>query len=280
MPGQPKDGATPTIPEAGSRTERAREVVIETYGVRVAVRAARIAVISELLRRLAGAARECSGAVPDCTFSVEESGAGARILAADALVAQASGFDETCAQLESNVSLYVAEHAPEHVFLHSGCVAFDGRAVLVPGRSFSGKTTLVTAFLRAGGTYYSDEYAVVDGEGRVFPFPRLLSVRRPESPLPAKVPAADFGAPVGVEPVEVACVVHTTFAGSAAWRPRRLSPGRITMALLDNAVPARSRPGATLRAIRPIAERAIGLAGPRGDADAVVERVLRALERV
>jgi hypothetical protein len=33
--------------------------------------------------------------------------------------------------------------------------------------SYSGKTTLVSELIRAGATYYSDEYAVIDERGRV-----------------------------------------------------------------------------------------------------------------
>ena len=37
-----------------------------------------------------------------------------------------------------------------------------GRAIVIPGRTFSGKSTLVAELVRAGATYYSDEYAVED----------------------------------------------------------------------------------------------------------------------
>ena len=40
---------------------------------------------------------------------------------------------------EANVQLYVAEMSPEHVFVHAGVVSWRGRAILLPGRSFSGK---------------------------------------------------------------------------------------------------------------------------------------------
>jgi hypothetical protein len=279
MPHSSPDDATPTSHGARDRREWSREVEFESFGVRVQIRATRADVVDEVVRRLPVQVPGGSSKVANALFSVIDDGRtpGAEIRLGDEVVASATGYGELCAMLESQVSQFVAEHAPAHVFLHAGCVTWSGRAILVPGRSFSGKTTLVAAFLRAGATYYSDEYAVLDEHGLVHPFPRLLSVRRTGNTLPDKVAPDHFEAPVGSAPAEVACVVHTSFAGLPAWRPRRLSPGRITLALLDNAVPAREKPAATLRAIQRIAERAIGLAGPRGDADAVVARVIRAL---
>src|SRR6201989_340392 len=61
--------------------------------------------------------------------------------------------------LESDLRLYVAERARRRVFVHAGAVGWRGRAILIPGRSFSGKTTLVAELVKAGAKYYSDEYA-------------------------------------------------------------------------------------------------------------------------
>ena len=43
--------------------------------------------------------------------------------------------------LIGELELWVAEHAVDRVFVHAGVVAFEGRALLLPGRSLSGKTT-------------------------------------------------------------------------------------------------------------------------------------------
>ena len=48
---------------------------------------------------------------------------------------------------------------------------------MVPGRSLSGKSTLVLSFVERGADYYSDEYAVFDSEGRVHPYWRLPKLR-------------------------------------------------------------------------------------------------------
>src|SRR5262249_47349881 len=87
----------------------------------------------------------------------------------------------------SDVALHVAEMAPDRVFVHAGVVGYQGRAILLPGRSFSGKTTLVVELVRAGAEYYSDEYAVLDTSGGVHPYSGPLSIRRPGE-APAKYP--------------------------------------------------------------------------------------------
>jgi hypothetical protein len=81
--------------------------------------------------------------------------------------------------LEADIDFYLAQEARQTLFVHAGVVAWKGQAIVIPGRSRSGKTTLVKAFLQAGASYYSDEYAVFDGRGRVYPFPRPLSSNQP-----------------------------------------------------------------------------------------------------
>ena len=79
--------------------------------------------------------------------------------------------------LAAHAEPLVAERAPNHLFVHAGVVGWEGRAIVMPGASFAGKTTLVQAWLEAGATYYSDEFAVLDRAGRVHPFARPLTIR-------------------------------------------------------------------------------------------------------
>jgi hypothetical protein len=140
--------------------------------------------------------------------------------------------------LESELQLSVARLARPEVFVHAGVVAVKGRAILVPGRSGAGKTTLVRALVAAGATYYSDEYAVLDGQGRVHPYARRPSVRvrqgrKERHPVPRGR---------GRGPVPVGLVVETRYRAGARWSPVALSAGERVLALLANTVPARDRP--------------------------------------
>ena len=39
--------------------------------------------------------------------------------------------------LETDIRFYIAEYAKRRVFVHAGVVSWKGRAILIPGRSFS-----------------------------------------------------------------------------------------------------------------------------------------------
>ena len=57
-------------------------------------------------------------------------------------------------RLESGIRWYVAENARGRVFVHAGAVGWKGRAIVLPGESFSGKTNLVAALIRAEQDLY------------------------------------------------------------------------------------------------------------------------------
>src|SRR5713101_9258016 len=130
-------------------------------------------------------------------------------------IARSRKFDEVLDAFESHVQLTVAEHAPRRVFVHAGVVGWNGRAILIPGLSHSGKTTLVHQLVGAGATYYSDEYAVIDERGRVHSYPRPLGIRAPNSPEAKKVRAEEIGAAVGRKTLRVGLVLSTSFKKGA-----------------------------------------------------------------
>jgi hypothetical protein len=62
--------------------------------------------------------------------------------------------------------------------IHAGAVVYDGRALLLAGRSGHGKTTLVLGLLRRGLELLSDEFAVVEPATRqIVPYRRSLHIR-------------------------------------------------------------------------------------------------------
>ncbi|HEY1332625.1 MAG TPA: hypothetical protein VGF31_00130, partial [Myxococcaceae bacterium] len=176
--------------------------------------------------------------------------------------------------LESELQLVVARLARPEVFVHAGVVAVDGRAILVPGRSGAGKTTLVRALVAAGASYYSDEYAVLDAEGRVHPYARRPSVRvRSGGKERRPVPRGR-----GRRGVPVQLVVETRYRPGARWDPQPLSAGERVLALLANTVPARDRPAEVLAVLARASEGARGIRSDR-DAAARTASMLLALVR-
>jgi hypothetical protein len=167
----------------------------------------------------------------------------------------------------SDLELWVAEHARRHIFVHAGCVVVDGRAIVIPGRSMSGKTSLTAALIRAGASYWSDEYAVLDSHGAVRPYARRLAIRPYDGGLPRRVDAETMGAVTGRGPRPVGVVVVLRYDGEVGWDVRPLTRGQAVLQLLDNTIPARSRPRAVLTALDRATERAQCMSGTRGDAD-------------
>ena len=162
---------------------------------------------------------------------------------------------------ESKLALHFAAHAKELLFVHAGVVGWRGRAILLPGRTHAGKSTLVAALVRAGATYYSDEYALVTADGRVLPYPRDLSLRRARGPV--RVDPRRLGR-VGRAPLPVGLVVLCRYGNRTALEP--LSPGRAVLALLKQTVAARAQAATAMERLARIAMSAPVVAGTRGEA--------------
>lgn len=189
-------------------------------------------------------------------------------------VARTLELPEAIRHFDRALNLGIAERSPSRIFVHAGVVGWHGRAIVIPGRSFTGKSSLVAALVRAGATYYSDEYAVLDAKGRVHPYSKPLSVRQEGDLPPRLVTAEELGGRAGTAPLPVGLVLDTKFRPGVKWRPRRLTPGQGLLSLLDNTIPARRRPKASLRALRAVTERVPTLKGSRGEADDVATGIL------
>jgi hypothetical protein len=188
-------------------------------------------------------------------------------------------LSEALELLESLLQTDVAEMARARVFVHAGVVGWKGRAILLPGPSFSGKSSLVTALVRAGATYYSDEFAVLDAQGQVHPFARPLSLRPDGSARGEKHTIESLGGRAGKEPLPVGLVVVSRFRVDARWRPRRLSAAQGALALLANTVPARHKPRVVIATLETVVREATVVQGTRGDAHEAAGPILRLLER-
>ena len=179
---------------------------------------------------------------------------------------------------EADLRLRVAYKARRRVFVHAGVVGWKGEAIVIPGRTFSGKTTLVAALIRLGAEYYSDEYAVLDLKGRVHAFPKPLSVREGAAPQGTLHPIEEFGAVAGKKPLPIGLVVDTRYSDGARWRPREVSRGTAVLALLNNTVSARSRPARNLPVLRRAVSNAVAVKGIRGDAEMIAPSLLSVLD--
>lgn len=253
------------------------------YGVCVGVRVADPAHLAPLVAHLPHGAVPTPGQPVDRCYSVARGDAPDaiyRLFADQRRIARRRDLERLARAFAASARHFVALHARERIFVHAGVVAIGDRAVLIPGRTHSGKTTLVAELVRAGATYYSDEFAVLDADGWVHPFAKPLSIRVAPGQPAALVDVAALGGTAGVTPRRVGAVVATRWVSGARWRPEALTAGRAALRLLDNAVAARPRFSEAGRAI------AAALAGPvrawhgvRGDAHEVARWLVDAIGR-
>jgi hypothetical protein len=181
---------------------------------------------------------------------------------------------EQAGWLLSDLELWVAEHARGFVFVHAGCAVWQGKAIVLPGRTMSGKSSLTAALVRAGALYYSDEYAVLDPHGQVRPYARALSIRPYAGGPATRVTVEEIGGRAGRGPVPVGLVAHLRYAEGEPTRIDPVSRGRSVLHLVDNTVPAQSRPRAVMTAVVAAVERAITVEGTRNDADEAAQLLL------
>jgi hypothetical protein len=246
--------------------------VLEAYGANLAVSASDAETLGAILDQLPTG---WTVARPDAEheqvawrFAVLRDPDGYRVI-------QGNGEEQVCVELELAVWLlhtqmrrYVGHHS-ELIFVHAGVVTHRGRAILLPGHSFAGKSTLVAALVTAGADYYSDEYAVLDQSGRVAQYLEPIQLRGPNG---REVVVVGDGRPR--DPAPVGLVAITVYTPGASWAPRQLSIAEGIVATMEHAVPARDKPAETLAVLRRALTGAAVVRGDRGEADRTARALL------
>jgi hypothetical protein len=133
--------------------------------------------------------------------------------------------------------------------------------------------------VRAGAAYYSDEYAVIDPEGRVHPYFKPIELREEGTYKQSKFDVSSLGGHAGTESLPIGLVLMTKYKPGATWRPKKLTPGKAVLELLNNTVSARRAPEAALSALRHLVASADVVKGVRGEAEQTVPAILRKLDR-
>ncbi|MFY9609929.1 MAG: hypothetical protein WAU45_15080 [Blastocatellia bacterium] len=264
----------------------AESISIRAYGVRIGLRVNKAGVLEGFLPVLPPAWKPMRTQLVDRMYSVIVTGQRGRrkgrrsslVYADEKLIAGTSELDQAIDAFESDLQLYVAEMSPHRLFVHAGVVAWRGKAVVIPGKSFSGKSTLTSELVKAGATYYSDEYAVLDANGRVHHYARPLSIRENGGlEKPRKYTVESLGGRAGYKPVPVRLVVVSKYKPGAKWRPRQLSAGEGALELIANTVSARREPKKVLSTLDLVVAGAPVLKGFRGDASQLVDFIFNAL---
>lgn len=252
----------------------AGNIVFSGYGARILVRFADAALGAELALRPAIGTRLAAPGRADRVLSVFHRGDRYWIYADEEMKCQPILRSDLLEAFDTHLRAAFAEFARRKLFVHGGAVGWQGRALVLPGASRAGKSTLVAELVRAGATYLSDEYAVLDGSGRVHPFAKPLSLRDPASRRQQQVRVAQLGGTTAGKPLPIGLVVMTHFRAGALWQPVELSPGEGALAIMANTIAARRWPQLALAVIGTVVERAPVLSTPRGDARALAGTIL------
>jgi len=174
--------------------------------------------------------------------------------------------EDALESLGSAIRLTVAEFAVGRVFLHAGVVSWKNKAIVIPGKSFSGKTSLTAALVKRGAIYYSDEYAVLDEQGFVHPFPKTLSIRGEiDDYTQVEYPVEKLGGVVATEKAQIGMVLMTRYKPFAKWKPKILTPAKGMLEIVKDTIPIRYNPEFTLRVLNQVADHAIIIKSRRGD---------------
>lgn len=274
-------------PPAATR-EWAAGIAFTSFGSRIGVRVDDPALLPAVREHLPPGWRQARSPLVRCLYSVTSpgcadlsDGAGQyQLFFGSRLQAEAPDLPTILQQLGSLLDFTVGVTARQQLFVHAGVVGWGGRAIVIPGRSRSGKTSLVAALVRAGATYYSDEYAVIDASGRVRPYARPLSIRTADGKSTHRCPVQELGGRTGTRPLPVGLVVATEYCWGSRWRPRRLSPGETVLALMRHTVLARSRSEMALLRLQLATDGVPALKGKREEAERVVPALLDHVSRL
>ncbi|MBI4820929.1 MAG: hypothetical protein HY791_31990 [Deltaproteobacteria bacterium] len=249
-------------------------IAFEAFGLRLGVRVTDVGVLSRVEACLPHGARVVDEAEVDHLWSwiVGDAALGRKVkkfhllYSGNGQVERTLDLNAVVETLAQQTQMLMAEHARGFVFVHAGAVELDGKVMMFPGRSFSGKSTLAAALVKAGARYFSDEYAVIDPNGLVHPYARPLALRTGRELHGTPTPVEMLGGAAATEARPVGWVVSTTYEPGAKFSPTRVSPGRGALEMLANTVAARSHTERALEVLEKVAVSAVCLTGPRGDA--------------
>jgi hypothetical protein len=104
---------------------------------------------------------------------------------------------------------------------------------LLPGATHAGKSSLVAELLRRGATYFSDEYALIDAEGRVHPYPRPLLIRN-GSPDQSPMHPDEYNASVGDAAAPIGWILSLEYLPACSWSIAPVSQSEALLNLLRN----------------------------------------------
>jgi hypothetical protein len=249
------------------------------FGVTWELQADDGALYRALLDRLPPGAAPCAGKTPERAYvlrtvpaTLSESRASHLLLADGRPLVRSSEITDVVDGFEDNLRWLVAERSPRKVFLRAGVVGWRDRAIVIAGGPGTGKRTLVRALVGAGANYFSDDYAVLEGN-TVIPYPTRRHEYLPTGHVLSHW-LDDLAPTRAPRPVPVGVVLFAPYRPGAVFKPKLIARGKALLEMFKHAVAAQRNPVQVLRALETVSRRCNALEGARGDAHAVASYLL------
>ena len=168
----------------------------------------------------------------------------------------------------------VIKHLTNLYAVHAGAVVLGGRALLIPGSSHAGKSSMVAELLRRGASYFSDEYALIDAKGFVRPYPRPLLLRNGKPQQSPTLPE-ELNAGFADGPVPIGWILNLEYEAGSAWSVQKIPQSQALLILLKNTPHALAESPAMTAAFLQAVAKADCYSGRRGDVIPAADQILK-----
>ena len=210
---------------------------------------------------------------PDVSLRVDQFAGRFRVLIDHKLAASAVTLQDAALAAVKALDDVVIHRMKMFRAVHAGAVLIGGRALIVPGSTHAGKSSLVAELLRRGASHFSDEYALIDEQGHTHSYPRPLLLRNGR-PLQSLVLPEELNASFATHSAPVGWVLGLDYAPDAAWDVHGISQGEAVMLLLRNTPHEMAHSPQMIDFFLRVAGNAVCLAGKRGDAVEAATHIL------
>lgn len=215
-----------------------------------------------------------SEANPDLSIEIEKSGDQVSLLVNGAQIAAAGQPVGLVPHLIHQIDESIVHKLTAFRAVHAGAVQLRDQVLLLPGRTHSGKSSMVAELLRRGATYLSDEYALIDAEGQAHPYPRPLLLRNGGPSQTALLPQ-DCPASIATGPAPIGWIMELRYDDAEGWNVVAVPQSQGLLILLRHTPHVLAEAPDLLDKFQRAAAHAQCFTGSRMDAARAAEEILR-----
>jgi hypothetical protein len=215
---------------------------------------------------------------PDILLRVDRNAEGFDVLINHRLAASAITLHDAALAAVKALDDAVVHRMRMYRAVHAGAVLIEERALLFPGSTHAGKSSLVAELLRRGASCFSDEYALIDSEGRIHSYPRPLLLRNGGSQQSLVLPE-DLNASFAIGTAPVGCIFALDYVPGGVWDVHEIAQGETVMLLLRNTPHEMAESPQMVDFFLPVAANAVCYAGQRCDVAEAATHVINLLGR-